>query len=122
MAHHGAETKSTGAFIDEVKPKFAFCSSYWAGRPPNHPRCSVIDALTNHAGSAKQHDVHCYDGKNVVSKSLKNAIWSTIPGPDDTKGYIIAIEMGADNEDVLFESRDHSNLPGVISTSFNAPA
>ena len=94
MAHHGALADNSKAFIDRVKPRFAFGSSFWADKGHHHPKCAVIRALERHTDTAAEHTLNCWGDGGLERKPQKKAIWSTMPGPTDEDGYVISLRFG----------------------------
>ena len=92
LAHHGSATDGSKEFIDRVKPRVAFGSSYWAEKGHHHPRCDVITALEEYADTTKEHKLDCWGDGGLKTKTLKRPIWSTMPAED---GYIIALMFGS---------------------------
>ena len=87
VAHHGAETSTSAAFVAKVKPKYAVISSAKPEEGTNdgycHPRAVTVRTLTEAMGGAGSRTVKAFDGTEKCKRGeSKPEHWQDVPASD----------------------------------------
>jgi competence protein ComEC len=85
VAHHGSETSTGTAFLQQAKPSYAVISAGKPGEGTNagfcHPRSVVVDNLTAAMGGAGAQTIRAFDGTTSCSGGTGPG-WIDVPASD----------------------------------------
>lgn len=87
VGHHGSDTSSTAALLDQAKPKYAVISVGLAAEGTNrtycHPRKETVDSLSATLGGTGAGKIHAFPSSDKCDTKTKASQWVDEPASDN---------------------------------------